>query len=192
MRSLRVNLGASSRGLAHAGGSAAPGAGALTVRARRPGGAFSADASAESAARSRTRAEVLVGAGATAAVVAAAFALAARSAAVAPSAAARFAACAMRARRLDDCLGMSETRIARRGGDEDSSETGQTQTTRKDARATDRGGGRRVDATSATTGAFARDACRATRCGVPSRRRRAKSRGTAGSPLASRRHPRLR
>ena len=41
-----------------------------------------------------------------------AFALAARRS---PSAAARFAACAMRTRRLDDCLGMSETRIARRG-----------------------------------------------------------------------------
>ena len=105
MRSLRVNLGAPSRGLAHAGGIAAPGAGALTVRARRVGGAFSAEADV------RTRAEVSVGAGAPA-VVAAAFALAARRS---PSAAARFAACAMRTRRLDDCLGMSETRIARRG-----------------------------------------------------------------------------
>ena len=168
MRSLRVNLGASTRGLAHAGGSAAPGAGALTVRARRPGGAFSADASAESAARSRTRAEVLVGGGATAVVVAAAFALAARSAAAAPSAAARLAACAMRARRLDDCLGMSETRIARRGGDEDSSETGQTQTTRKDARATDRGGD-----DASTRRARRRGRSRATRVarrGVASRR----------------------
>ena len=43
-------------------------------------------------------------------------------------------------------------------------------------------GGPRVDATSATTGAFARDACRAARSGVLPRRRRAKSRGTAGSP----------